>query len=78
MEEVFKKLVLISIFILGGAYNLISGLLRETNGVYPYKFIWGNDIIPTIVFYVIIACLAIIIIKKSANLKRYNRIGEMK
>lgn len=68
MSGAWKKICVVVTLVLGVAYNLISGVLRGSNGIYPYKFIWGNQVVASIVFFaVFVMLIAVLIIKVIQN-----------
>ncbi len=66
-QFVFRKeisdLMLMLIAFLGFGYNIISAVIRKTNGIYPYEFAWSNSAFIFLVVSIIIVALAIMILQ---------------
>ncbi len=66
-QFVFRKeisdLMLMLIAFLGFGYNIISAVVRKTNGIYPYEFAWSNSAFIFLVVSIIIVALAIMILQ---------------
>lgn len=78
LPTVWQKLLLIFTFLLGALYNYISGAVRGTNGVFPYKLIWGNEIVSSIIFYAVIVLISLLIILLGYGIRQFNKFGENK
>lgn len=61
----YRKIVYVGVIILGFAYTTISACLRGTNGIYPYMFVWDNDLVMSISFVIILIGLSTLLIKKT-------------
>ena len=55
--------MLMLIAFLGFGYNIISAVIRKTNGIYPYEFAWSNSAFIFLVVSIIIVALAIMILQ---------------
>lgn len=64
-----RDVVMGIILVLASVYNLVSALVRKTNGVYPYKFVWNNT-------YLDIVCLGIICVLCAMLLVQSFRLNE--
>ena len=78
LPTVWQKLMLLFTFLLGAVYNYISGAVRGTNGVFPYKLIWGTQIVPSIIFYASIVLISVLIILLGYRIRHFNKFGENK
>lgn len=68
--------ILSSTLILGLIYNLISAMVRKTNGIYPYKFVWNNSFYSAICIAIILL-LCIVVLVQSFKFYTYKGVRKI-